>query len=237
MNLNKLPKHIAICLDGNRRWADAHSVQRKVAIYHGIKKVKEILFEWTKKFQAEYDAVPFSQLTIYALTLNNVQNRPKGELTEIYKAFARELRLVVRETAFKTHGIALRIGGKREVLPPQLQEEIARAEAYTRNFSNYSFFIPLAYDGNEEVLQAFEKAVCSESPTRETLTQNLYFPTALPVDLMIRTGGEMRLSGFMMWYIGYAELFFTKSLPEDFSYNEFITILEEYCNRDRRFGK
>jgi tritrans,polycis-undecaprenyl-diphosphate synthase [geranylgeranyl-diphosphate specific] len=237
-----LPKHLAIILDGNRRWADKNGIPRKYAIYYGVRKVEEILMDWTLKFKEGYGVIPCEQLTIYALTLNNVCNRPSEELEEIYRAFEEEIYKVLGDESFHSRRIRVKVGGSLHLLPDYLRKAISELEEVTKNYDAYTFYIPLAYDGNEEILEACRK-VCLEKSVNSTqmidkkFQENLYFPDAKPIDMLIRTGGELRLSGFMLWYLGYAELFFTKTLAEDFTYEEFIGMLKEFSQRDRRFGK
>lgn len=241
-----LPTHLAIILDGNRRWADKNSIPRKDAIYHGIHKVEEILTDWTPRFKKEYGVIPCGQLTIYALTLNNIHNRPTVELEEIYRAFEKEIHKVLGEDKFHRCRIRVKVGGRLDLLPGYLQKAISELEEATKNYDASTFYIALAYDGNEEILEAcrktcFDKAfaesvVCSDAVDKK-FQESLCFPDAKPIDIVIRTGGEFRLSGFMLWYVGYAELFFTKTLAEDFTYKEFVSILQEFSERDRRFGK
>jgi tritrans,polycis-undecaprenyl-diphosphate synthase [geranylgeranyl-diphosphate specific] len=222
----KLPYHIAIILDGNRRWADIKGISRKNVINYGIVKVEEILFNWGERFKNEYKTTPFKQLTIYALTLNNIQNRPQVELKE-------EISHVKSSGEFEHYQICVKFGGKRSSLPQNLAKAMGELEMLTKNYTTYNFFIPIAYDGNEEI----QDAVKHSALLKNQFENNLYFPEAKPIDMMIRTGGEMRLSGFMLWYIGQAELFFPKTLAEDFTYEEFESLLREYSLRDRRFGK
>jgi len=238
----KLPKHLAIILDGNRRWADKHGIPRKEAIWYGIAKVEEILLDWSERFEKEFACKPFEQLTIYALTLNNVNRRPQEELEEIYKAFVQEIVKMKGNRRLHERKVKVVFGGRRNVLPEYLRAEMRDLEELTEDYGEYTFFIPLAYDGNEEIIQAVDrvahhKIAYTNEELEETFRKFLYFSEAKPIDMMIRTGGEMRLSGFMLWYMGYAELFFTKTFPEDFTYEEFVEMLEEFSRRERRFGK
>lgn len=229
----KLPFHIGIILDGNRRWADSKGISRKNAIHYGIAKVEEIMFDWSERFGQEFSIAPFKQITIYALTLNNIQKRPKEELDEIYNAFLEEISRVKSKGELKRYKIRVKFGGKLSSLPQNLVEAAFEIEELTKNYNAYYFFITIAYDGNEEIRDAFANAILHKNK----LEDNLYFPEAKPIDMLIRTGGEMRLSGFMSWYVSQAELFFTETLAEDFTYEEFISMLKDFSLRDRRFGR
>lgn len=229
----ELPFHIGIILDGNRRWADSRGISRKDAIYHGLAKVEEIMFDWSRRFREEFNVAPFKQITIYALTLNNIQKRPKEELDEIYNSFLEEVSRVKSRGEFDRYKIRVKFGGKLSSLPQNLVEALSEVEELTKNHDAYHFFIPIAYDGNEEIRDAFANAILHKN----RLEDNLCFPEAKPIDMLIRTGGEMRLSGFMSWYVGQSELFFTETLAEDFTYEEFISMLKKFSLRERRFGR
>ena len=228
-----LPYHIAMILDGNRRWADSKGISRKDAIHFGIAKVEEILFKWSERFKNENNIMPFKQLTIYALTLNNIEKRPKEEIVEIYNAFSDEIARVESSGEFNRYQICVKFGGKRSSLPQNLVKAMSELETLTKDHASLFFFVPIAYDGNEEIRDAAERSFL----LKNQIENNLYFPEAKPIDMMIRTGGEQRLSSFMLWYIGQAELFFTKTLAENFTYEEFDNLLKEYSMRDRRFGR
>lgn len=244
--LDRLPNHVALTLDGNRRWAERKGYSRKLGIRFGIKKTKEVMYDWTRRFEAEYGVKPFNELTIHALTLNNMRLRSKEELDEIQDAFTETFREVIRDKSYAN--VRVKFGGRIEMLKPELQKEIRILESETIDFDKYKFNVAIAYDGNDEIRMIAEKA-CARSlalaivqPERHVITNfNLQqfadFPDASPIDLWIRTSGEKRLSGFMLFYIGYAEIFFLDCLAEDFKYEEFVNVLKEYSMRDRRFGK
>lgn len=244
--LDKLPNHVALTLDGNRRWAERKGYSRTLGIRFGIEKTKEVMYNWTRRFEAEYGVKPFNELTIHALTLNNIRLRPKEEIDEIQDAFTETFRQVIKDKSYEN--VRVRFGGHVEMLKPVLQKEIRMLEYETKDFGKYKFNVAIAYDGSDEIKTIVKKA-CSHSltlaktqPERHVvvdfdLRQFACFPDAAPIDLWVRTGGEKRLSGFMLFYIGYAEIFFVDSLAEDLKYEEFVNVLKEYSTRDRRFGK
>jgi len=234
--LNRLPNHVALTLDGNRRWAERHGYSRKVGIRFGIKKTKEVMYDWTRKFEKEYGVKPFNELTIHALTLNNIKLRPKEELDEIQDAFTETFRQVIRDKSYAN--VRVKFGGRIDKLKPELQKEIRLLESKTEDFDKYKFNVAIAYDGNDEIRGAVISANYSPYPVDyDTVNKFMFFPDASPIDLWIRTSGEKRLSGFMLFYIGYAEIFFLDCLAEDFKYEDFVNVLKEYSIRDRRFGK
>jgi len=241
--ITKFPRHLALILDGNRRWADKHGVPRKDAIHYGIAKVKEIFLEWNSRLKKDF-GIKIPQITIYALTLNNVHKRPREELEEIYSVFYFEAIKALSNPLVYKHKVRFRFGGKLDLLPQDLHDALTNLELETRKHKGYTVFIPIAYDGNEEIINAYQKAgaisnlfFTDKLPDPNEFQKHLYFPEAKPVDMLVRTGGELRLSGFLLWYIGYAELFFTKTLAPDYSYEEFVKMLREFNKRERRFGK
>jgi len=226
----KVPKHLAIILDGNRRWSKIHGVPIENCYLHAIRKAEEIALDWYKQFKQECGIKPFKQLTIYAYSLNNINFRSFKEVLNGYKNIESELANLDIKKRVMEAGLRLKFGGSLSRLPSEIHEGINGLEKLTESNDEYSCFVAIAYDGQEEIRQA----VMIDAFNFE---KHLYFPEAYPIDMMIRTGGEQRLSGFMLWYVGQAELFFTKTLAEDFSYGEFIKMMIEYSARDRRFGK
>jgi tritrans,polycis-undecaprenyl-diphosphate synthase [geranylgeranyl-diphosphate specific] len=234
MKFSQLPKHVAITLDGNRRWAVSHGLQKKDGIKYGIEKTAEIMYEWTRRFEKEFDVKPFNELTIHALTLNNMQ-RPKEELETITEGFIKTFREA--RINKKYENVRVNFGGRFSLLSKKLQEEMRLLEKHTEKFTDYNFNICIAYDGTDEINRAITLAKL-DFDDEKTPNNLMYFPRASPIDIYIRTSGEKRLSGFMLYYIGYAEIFFLDCLAEDFTYDQFINVIDEYANkRQRRFGK
>jgi undecaprenyl diphosphate synthase len=235
-----LPTHLALTLDGNRRWADSKGIPRKDAIWHGISKVQEIIQEWPVKFKAETGLQFCKELTIHALTLQNIALRPPAEIQEIDKAFNHNIESVFDASSLVKNGVSIKFGGELKALSSELQVNIRKLEEQTSKCKTIRFNVCIAYDGLQEIKQMVEKhkpIYSANSWVYQPWNSNAYFNESAPIDMYIRTGGEQRLSRFMLLYIGDAELFFTKSLAEEFTYQEFITLLDEYTRRDRRFGK
>lgn len=232
MKFKKLPVHVAITLDGNRRWAVSQGLEKKEGIYHGIQKTEEIMYEWTRRFENEFGVKPFSELTIHALTLNNM-GRPQEELKTITDGFIKAFGTARVDKKYEN--VRVNFGGRLELLEPRLQSELHLLEEYSKNYTDYNFNVCIAYDGKDEIDRAILMGRYDQISTPQQL---MFFPRAKPIDLYIRTSGEKRLSGFMLYYMGYAEIFFLDCLAEDFTYDQFVDVLEEYSNkRQRRFGK
>jgi tritrans,polycis-undecaprenyl-diphosphate synthase [geranylgeranyl-diphosphate specific] len=233
MKFTKLPNHVAITLDGNRRWAESQGLERKEGIKYGIQKTEEVMYEWTKRFEKEFGVKPFKELTIHALTLNNMQ-RPKEELEAITKGFIEAFREA--RVNKKYENVRVNFGGRKHLLDKMLQMEMHLLEEHTKNFTDYNFNVCIAYDGTDEINRAISLAKYDLDGEKKT-NEFMYFPRSSPIDLFIRTSGEKRLSGFMLYYIGYAEIFFLDCYAEDFTYDQFIEVMDEYANkRQRRFG-
>jgi tritrans,polycis-undecaprenyl-diphosphate synthase [geranylgeranyl-diphosphate specific] len=232
MKFEKLPEHVAITLDGNRRWALSHGLEKKEGIYHGIQKTEEVMYEWTRRFENEFGVKPFSELTIHALTLNNME-RPQEELKTITDGFIKAFGEARVDKKYEN--VRVNFGGRLELLEPRLQKELHLLEEHSKKYTKYNFNVCIAYDGKDEI----DRAILTGRYDRISTPQQLmFFPRAKPIDLYIRTSGEKRLSGFMLYYMGYAEIFFLDCLAEDFTYDQFVNVLEEYSNkRQRRFGK
>ena len=234
MDTSKLPKHVAIILDGNRRWAEKNGIERKNGAWYGVAKAIEIVFSWTIQFEHDYGVKPCDQLTFYVMSTNNLLRRTDDEIKEGMKAFTEGVKEVRKNNLAVQRKIKVKFGGDMSMVDPKFAEQAMLMERETSVPNpKYSVNMAIAYDGNKELEQAYAKSY----EQKLCLQQCMYFSDALPIDLMIRTGGEKRLSGFMLWYIGYAELRFIDSLAEDFSYKEFIGLLEQYCLTQRRFGQ
>jgi undecaprenyl diphosphate synthase len=234
MKFEKLPEHVAITLDGNRRWALSHGLEKKEGIYHGIQKTEEIMYDWTRRFEKEFGVKPFKELTIHALTLNNME-RPKEELRTITEGFIKAFGEARKNKKYEN--VRVNFGGRRNLLSKKLQEEMRLLEKHSENYTDYNFNVCIAYDGTDEINRAIITSKFDLEDEKKP-QDFMFFPRARPIDLYIRTSGEKRLSGFMLYYIGYAELFFLDCLAEDFTYDQFVEVLDEYSNkRQRRFGK
>jgi undecaprenyl diphosphate synthase len=160
--------------------------------------------------------------------------RPKEELQTITEDFIEAFREA--RVNKKYENVRVNFGGRKHLLDKKLQREMRLLEKHTENFTDYNFNVCIAYDGTDEINRAIELAKFDIDGVK-TPKDLMFFPRASPIDLFIRTGGEKRLSGFMLYNIGYAEVFFVDNFAEDFTYDQFIEIMDEYANkRQRRFG-
>ncbi len=230
MKTTKNPKHVAIIMDGNRRWAKKHGLPIVAGHRQGyltLKKVSQYCLDRGIKF-----------LTVWAFSTDN-WNRPRVEVDYIIKLLAEVIRTEV--DTFMEKKVRLNMIGHLDGFPKKLQEGIHQAMERTRKNSKAVLTVALNYGGREEIIDAISRIVSKKKlppvVTRELISDNLYTADLPDPDLIIRTSGEQRLSGFLPWQSVYAELFFTEVLWPDFSETDFDAALREYQERQRRFGK
>jgi undecaprenyl diphosphate synthase len=229
----KVPRHVAIIMDGNGRWAQQHKLPRLSGHEAGRKSVKKVV-------QAAIShGVRF--LTLYAFSVENWQ-RPRDEVQGLMGL----LRLVLREEMAEMgkEGVRLRAMGRLQDLPEAVREELESAIEKTKANTKLDLILALSYGSRVEITeaaQAIAREVISgqlqaDQITEVTISQHLYTRDLPDPDLLIRTSGEMRISNFMLWQISYAEIHVTPVLWPDFGKAEFAVALADYARRERRFG-
>lgn len=221
-------KHIGFIMDGNRRWAKQHRLSAREGHAEGYKKAKEVV-RWCK--EAQIPAV-----TLYAFSTENWK-RSRGEVGFLLTLFERLLTKEIGE--FVKEGARLRVVGGKEGISPRLQKAILSAEQRTADNTNILVNIAFNYGGRDEIVHAV-RAIAKNPPKKideKTVAEHLFTADIPDPDLILRTGGEMRLSGFLLWQSAYAELYFTKTHWPGFSKKEFADILADFKRRQRRFGK
>ena len=226
-------KHIAFIMDGNGRWAKKRGLPRHLGHKEGCERVIEIYEECA--------ANNIQVMSLYAFSTEN-WNRPKAEINHLFNYlelfFKREIARLLRD------GCQVRTSGDLSRLPKKTQKVIADAKEKTKDCKNYVFNICLNYGGRDDIVRAaklFAQDVKDGKKDIESLTENefqqyLYTTDLPPVDLLVRTSGEQRISNFMPWQLAYAEFIFTPTYWPDFTKAELRKCLEEYKTRDRRFG-
>lgn len=222
------PHCIGIILDGNRRWARSRGLPAFEGHRQGFEKVKE-LAEWAKD-------KGIACLILFAFSTEN-WNRPGNEVSYLLGLF--ETMLATEIETLRKRGVRVRCIGERERFSPELQELMRHAEAVTVMNKELTLALCLSYGGRAEIVHAVNRAIASrEKEVTEKTFGNYLYTAGLPdPDIIIRPGGEMRLSGFLPWQGVYSELFFTNTLWPDFSREEFQAILSEFAKRDRRMGR
>lgn len=231
-------KHIAIIMDGNGRWAKNQGKNRTQGHRHGAKKVREIT-KWCAKNELPY-------LTLYAFSTEN-WNRPKNEINFLMKLLEKYLQN--EQKTYEENNICFRAIGDIEVFNSPLKNLIRNLETNTRKNTALTQILALNYGTKNEIARAFNKIIQILSNDNkkslnnllgqelETMIDRNLDTNGIPnVDLLIRTGGEMRLSNFLLWQASYAELFFTQTLWPDFTTEELARIINDFSRRTRRFG-
>ena len=230
---DQVPRHVAIIMDGNGRWAEGRGLPRIRGHQAGAESVRAAV-------RASRDTgVEF--LTLYAFSAEN-WTRPQEEITGLMQLLRRFLRSEVRE--LHENRVRLRIIGHMEELPVGVQKDLEQAMEETRHYTDGTLTLALSYGGRHEIVDATRKiarAVAEgrldpEAITSDTIAANLYAPDIPDPDFMIRTSGEMRISNFLLWQLSYAELYVTDVLWPDFREEHFKEALEDYALRNRRYG-
>ena len=229
-----LPGHVAMIMDGNGRWAKKRLMNR----VKGHEKGSETVREMVKACRE----LGIGILTLYAFSTEN-WGRPKSEVLALMTLLKRFL--VSERDELNEKGIRLNIIGQVERLPDDVRAEAVQTMSLTRKNREMTLNLALSYGSREEIAQAAKiiarkvksGSLDPEAITDETVSAHLYTAGMADPDLIIRTSGEFRLSNFMMWQAAYAEIFITNTLWPDFNRDEFIDILKNYQERDRRFGK
>jgi undecaprenyl diphosphate synthase len=224
--------HVAIIMDGNGRWATARGRPRSAGHHAGLKRARQIV-------EAAVRA-NVGTLTLYAFSSDN-WGRPRREVGTLMALLRRAL--ATESKRCLDNGVRLSIIGRRDRLPGELRSAIRRAEELTANGTALHLRVAIDYSARDTVLAAAELARADDRPlTRDRFTELLGIAASQEapspdVDLLIRTGGEQRLSDFLLWECAYAELYLTRRLWPDFAESDFADALSEYRARDRRFGR
>lgn len=227
--LEKVPQHVGIIMDGNGRWARARGLPRSAGHRAGTENLRDVLRA----------AVEFGVqiLTIYAFSTEN-WNRPDHEVRALLSILDR---VIDRELAeLHAEGVQLRHIGRLERLPPSLQEKVLHAVELTKDNRRLILNVAFDYGGRAEIVDAIRGIIADDVPAEqvdESLVSRYLYTAGLPdPDLIIRTSGEMRISNFLIWQGAYAELYVTPALWPDFGKDELYKALENYSQRERRFG-
>jgi len=230
---NLFPRHVAIIMDGNGRWAKLQGKMRVFGHKAGVKSVRKAV-----SFAANHH---LDALTLYAFSSEN-WNRPAQEVTALMELFVRALDSEVK--SLHKHNVRLRVIGDISRFSSRLQERIRRSETLTQNNDGLTLNIAANYGGRWDIIQGVKKLaeqveagkLRADEITEEALNASVCMSELAPVDLVIRTGGEHRISNFLLWQIAYAELYFTDVLWPDFDEIVFEGALNAFAQRERRFG-
>lgn len=230
---SSLPRHVAIIMDGNGRWARKRLMPRTVGHRAGMGSLKEVV--------KACDELKIPVLTVYAFSTENWK-RPDSEVQFLMKLLVEFLRKELDE--LNENNVCINVIGDYSVLNQECQDEIKRALLMTRNNQGLLFNIALNYGARAEMVEAIKKIVdkvisgdISRNSICEDTVSSLLYTGGIPdPDLLIRTAGELRLSNFLLWQLAYTELWVTDCLWPDFTREDLLAAIRDYQQRDRRFG-
>ena len=231
-----IPKHMAIIMDGNRRYAQELGFTHKEGHKKGKDKLEEVL-DWCLE-------VDIKILTVYAFSTENLK-REEDELEELMSLFINGFRDAADDERVHKNKIKIRAIGQINILPKEVQEAIQYAEEKTKDYDSHFYNIAVAYGSRQEIIQAIQKVAKDAKDNKieieeinEKLFSNYLYTGDFPdPDLIIRTSGEERISNFLLWQIAYSELYFTDVYWPGFRKVDFLRAIRSYQERKRRFGK
>jgi len=237
----KIPNHIGIILDGNRRYAHEKGYKNVIVGHErGADKLEEVL-RWC-------ELIGVKIISIWVFSLDNF-NRDQKEVTSILNLIERKMRELSKDDSVHSKGIKIRSMGHLDLLPESLQNAIREAEKVTKDYEQFILNIALAYGGREEIVEAFKRHWSFELKKNigigkviddlsvEKIKPHLFTSDLPDPDLIIRTSGEIRLSGFLLWQSAYSEYYFCDTNWPIFRKIDFLRAIRDYSNRQRRFGR
>lgn len=226
----EIPQHVAIIMDGNRRWAEVRGLARLEGHRRGLENMRSVV-SYLGDRQVKY-------VTIFAFSTEN-WSRPRDEVEGLLRLL--EERIEQETQGFHRMGVKLRHLGSLDRLSPSVKRSIKKAVELTKNNTSLTLSFAFNYGGRSEILHAVRQLISEGIPTQdidESLFNRYLYTTGLPdVDLLIRTGGELRISNFLIWQMAYSEYYFTDVLWPDFNGKEVDKALLAYSQRQRRFGR
>lgn len=232
LDRTRIPKHIAIIMDGNGRWAAERGKPRSYGHQAGVDAVRRITSEATRL------GVKF--LTLYTFSTEN-WNRPADEISALMGLVLTSL----EDEIFMKNNVRFRVIGDRKRLPAEVEQKLRETEEHTKTNSAMTMVVALSYSARWEMAQAMrelltkhkDKALVPEEITEEVISRHLQTSFMPDPELLIRTGGELRISNFLLWQIAYSELYFCDTYWPDFNEDDLHKAILSYQNRQRRFGK
>lgn len=231
---SRVPEHIAIIMDGNGRWAKKHEQERFFGHQQGVEAVRRVI-----KAAAE---VGVKYLTLYTFSTEN-WNRPKEEVDALMSLLVSAIRNEI--ASLKENQVRMKAIGDLESLPPLCYNEFQHLVEETANDTGLTVVLALSYSGRSELTHAAQKMAMEvkngklnpEEISAETVAQHLYDSSIPDPDILIRTGGEFRISNFLLWQTAYSEFFFLPIMWPDFQKEDLWQVILDYQGRERRFGK
>jgi len=228
LDMDRIPQHIAIIMDGNGRWAMERGKERSYGHQAGVEAVRRITAECTRM------GVKF--LTLYTFSTEN-WNRPADEISALMGLVLSSL----EDEIFMKHNVRFRVIGDMKRLPENVQQKLRETEEHTAANSTMTMVVALSYSSRWEITNAMklmaEEGFKPEDINEESISNHLTTNFMPDPDLLIRTGGELRISNYLLWQIAYSELYFCDTYWPDFSEEDLHVAIASYQNRQRRFGK
>lgn len=218
--------HVGIIMDGNRRWARQHGLPVKDGHKEGVEALERVVREAVKN--------KINYLTVYALSTENLIERDKSEIGDLFSLI--KMGFVSKLPILKREGVRVEFLGNIDKLPTTVKKILETAKRTLASGKNLQLNIAINYGSREEILKASLNVIDSKTVNEETFSQFLYTKNLPDPDLIIRTGGQKRLSNFLLWQAAYSELYFTDTLWPDFDEKDFLEALEDFRLRKRNFG-
>jgi len=234
IDTNKVPRHLAVIMDGNGRWAKKRGLFRTKGHENGAKAVKRVV-EACGEIKIPY-------LTLYAFSTEN-WNRPKIEIELLMTLLISSLKKELKN--LQKNDIRLKAIGNINELPKKVLKELSEVIEKTKNNKQLTLTLALSYGSRQEIIKTIQEIslkvknnlISPENIDDSLINNHLYTQNLPDVDLLIRTSGEQRVSNFLLWQIAYAEMYFTETLWPDFNKDDLFKAVLNYQNRERRFGK
>ncbi|MFN4319130.1 MAG: polyprenyl diphosphate synthase [Aquificaceae bacterium] len=222
----RIPKHLAVIMDGNGRWARERGLPRIAGHYEGVKRTEELVDTCLD--------LGIKWLTLFAFSTENWK-RPQDEV----KALMRLLEGYLRQNAHKLREKGIRVSfiGRRDRIPKSLLKEMQRVESLRPEYERLHVFLAVDYGGRDEIIRTVKRLLEAGVDIKEESFKSFSDLGDVPdPDLLIRTGGEKRISNFLLWHLAYTELYFTDVYWPDFTKEELLRAVEDYSKRTRKFG-
>jgi tritrans,polycis-undecaprenyl-diphosphate synthase [geranylgeranyl-diphosphate specific] len=231
----EVPRHVAVIMDGNRRFAEYLGLNPMDGHAYGREKLEELL-NWCLELKIKI-------LTVYAFSTENLRRRPE-EVQLLMRMFEENFRKLADDPRVKEHGIRVKVIGQTSLLEPKVQEAIAYATEKTKGNQNYLLNLAVAYGGRDEIMNAVRKIAAQakdgtinpEDVNEELFAKHLYTNGIPDPDLILRTSGEERISNFLLWQIAYSELYFADVYWPGMRKIDFLRAIRSYQQRHRRIG-
>ncbi len=232
----KIPQHVGIIMDGNRRFARELGMRPADGHMKGRDKLEEVI-DWCRE-------VGIKILTVYAFSTENF-SRGRDEVLTLMRLFVDNLKKAADDERVHKNGIKIRVIGQRELLPKDVREAIKYAEEKTKDYDGFYFNIAIAYGGREEIINAIKEIATEvkegklkvEDIDEEVVRKHLYTADLPDPDLILRTSGEERISNFLLWQSAYSEFYFADIYWPTFRKIDFLRAIRDYQLRQRRFGR